>query len=103
MYALVNMKAPEDKTLVGSETENGYSATFTAMDSNTGQEIGPVAIESVPATLRFLDKVGTIEITKTDAVSGRKLAGAVFDVIASDGTKVAEGVTTNRLGKAEVR
>lgn len=103
VYALVNMKAPEDKTLVGSETENGYSATFTAMDSNTGQEIGPVAIESVPATLRFLDKVGTIEITKTDAVSGRKLAGAVFDVIASDGTKVAEGVTTNRLGKAEVR
>ena len=103
VYALVNMKAPEDKTLVGSETENGYSATFTALDSNTGQEIGPVSIESVPATLRFLDKVGTIEITKTDAVSGRKLAGAVFDVIASDGTKVAEGVTTNRLGKAEVR
>lgn len=103
VYALVNMKAPEDKTLVGSETENGYSATFTAMDSNTGQEIGPVAIESVPATLRFLDKVGTIEITKTDAVSGRKLAGATFDVIASDGNKVAEGVTTNRLGKAEVR
>lgn len=103
VYALVNMKAPEDKTLVGSETENGYSATFVAMDSNTGQEIGPVAIESVPATLRFLDKVGTIEITKTDAVSGRKLAGATFDVIASDGNKVAEGVTTNRLGKAEVR
>lgn len=103
VYALVNMKAPEDKTLVGAETENGYSATFTALDSNTGQEIGPVAIESVPATLRFLDKVGTIEITKTDAVSGRKLAGATFDVVASDGTKVAEGVTTNRLGKAEVR
>ena len=103
VYALVNMKAPEDKTLVGSETENGYSATFVAMDSNTGQEIGPVAIESVTATLRFLDKVGTIEITKTDAVSGRKLAGATFDVIASDGNKVAEGVTTNRLGKAEVR
>ena len=103
VYALVNMTAPEDKALVGTETENGYSATFTAMDSNTGQEIGPVAIESVPATLRFLDKVGTIEITKTDAVSGRKLAGATFDVIASDGTKVAEGVTTNRLGKAEVR
>ena len=103
VYALVNMKAPEDKALVGTETENGYSATFVAMDSNTGQEIGPVAIESVPATLRFLDKVGTIEITKTDAVSGRKLAGATFDVIASDGTKVAEGVTTNRLGKAEVR
>lgn len=103
VYALVNMKAPEDKTLVGTETENGYSATFTAMDSNTGQEIGPVAIESVPATLRFLDKVGTIEITKTDAVSGRKLAGATFDVIASDGTKAAEGVTTNRLGKAEVK
>lgn len=102
VYALVNMKAPEDKALVGTETENGYSATFVAMDSNTGQEIGPVAIESVPATLRFLDKVGTIEITKTDAVSGRKLAGATFDVIASDGTKVAEGVTTNRLGKAEV-
>ena len=99
----MNMKAPEDKTLVGSETENGYSATFTALDSNTGQEIGPVSIESVLATLRFLDKVGTIEITKTDAVSGRKLAGATFDVIASDGTKVAEGVTTNRLGKAEVR
>ena len=103
VYALVNMKAPEDKALVGTETENGYSATFTAMDSNTGQEIGPVAIESVPATLRFLDKVGTIEITKTDAVSGRKLAGATFDVVASDGTKVAEGVTTNRLGKAEVK
>ena len=103
VYALVNMKAPEDKALVGTETENGYSATFTAMDSNTGQEIGPVAIESVPATLRFLDKVGTIEITKTDAVSGRKLAGATFDVIASDGTKAAEGVTTNRLGKAEVK
>lgn len=103
VYALVNMKAPEDKALVGSETENGYSATFTALDSNTGQEIGPVAIESVPATLRFLDQVGTIEITKTDAVSGRKLAGATFDVVASDGTKVAEGVTTNRLGKAEVR
>lgn len=103
VYALVNMKAPEDKTLVGGETENGYSATFTALDSNTGQEIGPVAIESVPATLRFLDKVGTIEITKTDAVSGRKLAGATFDIVASDGTKVAEGVTTNRLGKAEVR
>ena len=103
VYALVNMKAPEDKTLVGTESENGYSATFTAMDSNTGQEIGPVAIESVPATLRFLDKVGTIEITKTDAVSGRKLAGATFDVIASDGTKAAEGVTTNRLGKAEVK
>ena len=103
VYALVNMKAPEDKALVGTETENGYSATFTALDSNTGQEIGPVAIESVPATLRFLDKVGTIEITKTDAVSGRKLAGATFDVIASDGNKVAEGVTTNRLGKAEVR
>ena len=103
VYALVNMKAPEDKTLVGTETENGYSATFTAMDSNTGQEIGPMAIESVPATLRFLDKVGTIEITKTDAVSGRKLAGATFDVIASDGTKAAEGVTTNRLGKAEVK
>ena len=103
VYVLVNMKAPEDKALVGSETENGYSATFVAMDSNTGQEIGPVAIESVPATLRFLDKVGTIEITKTDAVSGRKLAGAAFDVIASDGTKVAEGVTTNRLGKAEVK
>lgn len=103
VYALVNMKAPEDKALVGTETENGYSATFVAMDSNTGQEIGPMAIESVPATLRFLDKVGTIEITKTDAVSGRKLAGATFDVIASDGTKVAEGVTTNRLGKAEVK
>lgn len=103
VYALVNMKAPEDKALVGSETENGYSATFTAMDSNTGQEIGPVTIESVPATLRFLDKVGTIEITKTDAVSGRKLARATFDVIASDGTKAAEGVTTNRLGKAEVK
>lgn len=103
VYALVNMKAPTDTSLVGSETENGYSATFTAMDSNTGQEIGPVAIESVPATLRFLDKVGTIEITKTDAVSGRKLAGAAFDVIASDGTKIAEGVTTNRLGKVEVK
>lgn len=103
VYVLVNMKAPEDKALVGSETENGYTATFVAMDSNTGQEIGPVAIESVPATLRFLDKVGTIEITKTDAVSGRKLAGATFDVIASDGTKTAEGVTTNRLGKAEVK
>ena len=103
VYALVNMKAPENMTLVGTETENGYSATFTAMDSNTGQEIGPVAIESVPATLRYLDKVGTIEITKTDAVSGRKLAGAAFDVIASDGSKIAEGVTTNRLGKAEVR
>ena len=103
VYALVNMKAPEDKTLVGAETENGYTATFVAMDSNTGQEIGPVAIESVPATLRFLDKVGTIEITKTDAVSGRKLAGAAFDIVASDGTKVAEGVTTNRLGKAEVK
>lgn len=103
VYALVNMKAPEDKAFVGSETENGYSATFVAMDSNTGQEIGPVAIESVPATLRFLDKVGTIEITKTDAISGRKLAGATFDVIAADGTKVAEGVTTNRLGKVEVK
>lgn len=103
VYALVNMKAPEDKAFVGSETENGYSATFVAMDSNTGQEIGPVAIESVPATLRFLDKVGTIEITKTDAISGRKLVGATFDVIASDGTKVAEGVTTNRLGKVEVK
>lgn len=103
VYALVNMKAPEDKALVGTETENGYSATFTAMDSNTGQEIGPVTIESVPATLRFLDKVGTIEITKTDAISGRKLAGATFDVIASDGTKIAEGVTTNRLGKVEVK
>lgn len=103
VYALVNMTAPEDKALVGMETENGYSATFTAMDSNTGQEIGPVTIESVPATLRYLDKVGTIEITKTDAVSGRKLAGATFDVIASDGTKVAEGVTTNRLGKAEIK
>lgn len=103
VYALVNMKAPEDKAFVGSETENGYSATFVAMDSNTGQEIGPVAIESVPATLRILDKVGTIEITKTDAISGRKLVGATFDVIASDGTKVAEGVTTNRLGKVEVK
>ena len=103
VYALVSMKAPEDKALVGTETENGYSATFTAMDSNTGQEIGPVTIESVPATLRFLDKVGTIEITKTDAVSGRKLAGATFDVVAPDGTKIAEGVTTNRLGKAEIK
>lgn len=103
VYALVNMKAPEDKTLVGAQTENGYSAAFAAMDSNTGQEIGPVAIESVPATLRFLDKVGTIEITKTDAISGRKLVGATFDVIASDGTKVAEGVTTNRLGKVEIK
>ena len=103
VYALVNMKAPEDKAFVGSETENGYSATFVSMDSNTGQEIGPVAIESVPATLRYLDKVGTIEITKTDAISGRKLAGATFDVIASDGTKIAEGVTTNRLGKVEVK
>ena len=103
VYALVNMKAPEDKALVSTETDNGYSASFVAMDSNTGQEIGPMSIESVPATLRFLDKVGTIEITKTDAVSGRKLAGATFDVIASDGTKVAEGVTTNRLGKAEVK
>ena len=103
VYALVNMKAPEDRAFVGSETENGYSASFVAMDSNTGQEIGPVVIESVPATLRFLDKVGTIEITKTDAISGRKLAGATFDVIASDGTKIAEGVTTNRLGKVEVK
>lgn len=103
VYALVNMKAQEDKAFVGSETENGYSATFVAMDSNTGQEIGPVVIESVPATLRYLDKVGTIEITKTDAISGRKLAGATFDVIASDGTKIAEGVTTNRLGKVEVK
>lgn len=103
VYALVNMKAPEDKAFVGSETENGYSATFVAMGSNTGQEIGPVVIESVPATLRYLDKVGTIEITKTDAISGRKLAGATFDVIASDGTKIAEGVTTNRLGKVEVK
>lgn len=101
VYALVNMKTLDDKSLIGSETENGHTAAFTAIDSNTGQETGRVEITSVPATLRYLDQVGTMEIAKTDAVSGRKLAGAAFEVRDNAGNVVAK-TTTNRTGRAQV-
>ena len=102
VYVLANMEAPRDEGLYGRPSIDAFTARFDNVDPVTGSVTGEVVLESQPAQVRLLDEVGTLTIVKTDAVTGRRLAGATFEVRDSQGRVVASDLRTNTQGKAVV-
>ncbi len=105
---IVNMKAPEDVSLKNKVTENGYSASFTMMDSETGNITGSSALASNFVQVKLTPALKSVIITKTDAESGINLKDAVFALyeIGADGKATGEPVaeaTSNAKGYAIFR
>lgn len=102
-YAVVNMDAPVDAALADKQSSDTYTCCFTPVDVVTQAEMEPVALESPAVTVDLVMNAGSLVIVKVDAVDGRRLAGAKFNLLNADGEVVAEGLVTNNQGKITVR
>lgn len=106
LYFLVNMRAPNDESLIGKFTENDYSVEFASVDILTGLK-GPVeTLKSNAVRVELIDKVGNLKVVKEDSEDGRKLKGAEFELYQI--TESAEEVLirkflTNATGTAYIR
>ena len=103
LNVIVNMKAPEDTKLKNSITENGFSASFTMLDSASGNPTGSSTLDSNFVQVKLTPPLKSIIITKVDEVDGAKLSGAKFSLIdKATGETVAEA-TSNERGYAVFR
>lgn len=101
VYAVVNMVATDDEAMLSKRAVDSYSAVFDVLDGATGAVADTVELHSGKAVVNLFNDVGTVVLTKTDEVTGRKLAGAHFDLYKADGTLVAEDLVTNGQGEIE--
>ena len=73
---------PEEESLKGKRTVNGFSASFFAGGRDDRLDSNPVEVK--------LDRPkGTVAVEKVDAVSGEKLTGYVFELRTKDGELAA--------------
>jgi len=98
LYILINMKAPAGLENVGKLTENGYSASFTMIDSASGEETKWDELTSNYVQVKLSKPRYNVILDKKDEISDAVLSGAVFELIDSKGTVVAQG-ETNAKGR----
>ncbi|QFQ75867.1 SpaA isopeptide-forming pilin-related protein [Liquorilactobacillus mali] len=87
-YYFVETKAPAGYDLDNSEKN------FTVIFQSTAQ------VATVSAT--NAETTGSVVLSKTDSDTGKALAGATFDLYKADGTKIANGLTTDAKGQIKV-
>ena len=100
---LVNMKAPEDVSLKGEITENGFSASFVMYDSGSGDETEEDDLASNLVQVILTPALKTIVVTKKDAENGAKLSGAVFTLVNKETGETVAQLTSNERGYAIFR
>lgn len=95
---IINMKAPEGTALKDKITENGFSASYTAMDSSTGNVTGEYALESNYVQVKLTPVLKSIVITKVDKESGAWLSGAKFALYdkKNPDVRIAEATSNSR-------
>ncbi|OIM58476.1 hypothetical protein ATX85_07680, partial [Oenococcus oeni] len=89
-----NLK-PGSYYFVESKAPNGYN-----FNSNKKYAFTVVFNQQTPALVKAgnSEKTGSVILTKTDANTGKKLAGAVFDLYKANGNKLKTGLVTDKNG-----
>ena len=99
----VNMKAPQDESLIDKMSYNSYKVNAEAVDIYSG--IRTIAIDNLPSNnveVRLIKKEYNLEITKIDEESRKILPGVEFSLYDEGGNKVHEG-RTGILGTAKIQ
>ncbi len=91
----VNDLKPGSYYFVESKAPNGYN-----FNSNKKYAFTVVFNQQTPALVKAgnSEKTGSVILTKTDANTGKKLAGAVFDLYKANGDKFKTGLVTDKNG-----
>ncbi|MHA5205229.1 SpaA isopeptide-forming pilin-related protein, partial [Oenococcus oeni] len=86
---------PGSYYFVESKAPNGYN-----FNSNKKYAFTVVFNQQNPALVKAenSEKTGSVILTKTDANTGKKLAGAVFDLYKANGNKLKAGLVTDKNG-----
>ncbi|WP_257611310.1 SpaA isopeptide-forming pilin-related protein, partial [Oenococcus oeni] len=86
---------PGSYYFVESKAPNGYN-----FNSNKKYAFTVVFNQQTPALVKAenSEKTGSVILTKTDANTGKKLAGAVFDLYKANGNKLKAGLVTDKNG-----
>lgn len=96
VYAEIFLMAPEpQESLVGKQTANGFSVSYTAADQET-------SLDSNEVRVNLDHPKGVMALKKVDAQSGEELAGYEFCLLEADGT-VAATLTDQGMDPEEVR
>ena len=95
----IHMIAPEDESLKGKITENGFSASFTMIDAVSGNETDSGLLESNFVQVKLTAKLKNIIVTKVDEESNERLSGAEYSLINKDTNEVIATSTTNSRGQ----
>lgn len=96
---IVNMKAPaESADLLNAITENGYSASMTMYDANTGNETKYDDLVSNFVQVKLTYPLTNIIITKRDAESQQGLQGAKFELVDKETGEVVATEESNMKG-----
>lgn len=106
LYFLVNMKAPNDESLIGKITENDYSVEFASVDILTGLKDDVETLKSNAVRVELIDEIGNLKVVKEDSEDGRKLKGAEFElyqITDNDEEIFIRKFITNATGTAYIR
>lgn len=104
LSVVLNMKAPaEAPELLHAITENGYSASMTMYDANTGNGTKYDDLTSNFVQVRLTYPLTNIIITKRDAESHVGLQAAKFELIDKETGEVIATAETNAKGYAIFR
>lgn len=96
MYATVNMKTPDDPTILNKKAINSYSISYDAIGSNN-------LLESNSVSVTAAESIGNITIEKKDDINGKRLSGATFNLYGSSGILVRENLQSNIMGKVTIK
>ncbi len=91
----VNDLKPGSYYFVESKAPNGYN-----FNSNKKYAFTVVFNQQTPVLVKAgnSEKTGSVILTKTDANTGKKLAGAVFDLYKANGNRLKTGLVTGKNG-----
>ncbi len=91
----VNDLKPGSYYFVESKAPNGYN-----FNSNKKYAFTVVFNQQTPVLVKAgnSEKTGSVILTKTDANTGKKLSGAVFDLYKANGDKLKTGLVTDKNG-----
>ena len=103
IYFTITMTSPKDESLIGKSTINDFNVRFMSVDIVSGLETGQTALDSNTVSVNLSDPIGSIELIKTDAISGNKLKGAIFTLYDSNGNIIKDDLETNSLGTITVK
>lgn len=96
MYVTINMQAPDDTAILNKEAINSYRITYNAVGMNNELESNPVSVTAA-------ESIGNLIIEKKDAISGKRLNGAVFNLYDETGILIKENLQSNIMGKITIR